>query len=68
VKWQTQRAAILFRQRTRNKPQIALFVMSVQLVADDRMADVREMDADLMLAAGLGNDVDDRERGAIALE
>jgi hypothetical protein len=68
VKWQTQRAAILFRQRTRNKPQIALFVIAVQLVTDDRMTDMREMNADLMLAAGLWNDVDDRERGAIALE
>lgn len=35
--------------------QVTVFVAAVKFVADNRMAKVSEMDADLMFAAGVGN-------------
>jgi len=41
--------------------QITILVAAVKLVADDGMAEVREVDADLMLAAGAGAQTDQRK-------
>jgi len=41
-----------------DETQINVVVAAVDLVANERMADVRQMDADLMLAPGRGRDVE----------
>ena len=46
----------LFRRQTiLDQRQIMILVAAIKFVADDGMAEVGEMDADLMFAAGLGN-------------
>ena len=50
-----QSGALLRRQPILDKGEIAILVAAVKLVADDGMAEVREVDANLVLAAGAGN-------------
>src|SRR5881394_1616304 len=49
---QNQSSALLLGLTAHREVQIKVFVAAVEFVADDRMADVREVDANLMLAAG----------------
>jgi len=41
--------------------QVTILVAAVELVADDGMAEMREVDADLMLAAGAGYEAEQAE-------
>ena len=51
------RGQAIFDQR-----QIQVFIAAVQFVADDRMAEVGEVDTDLVFAAGEGNYSQKRKR------
>src|SRR5690349_3675561 len=50
--WQNQSNPLLVGQPPLDERQIQILVTSVNLVANDRMADVRKVDPDLMFTAG----------------
>ena len=50
---QNQTAPILIRQPVVHQGEIEIFVGSIELFADERMADVSEVNPNLMLAARL---------------
>ena len=52
VVFKNQPAALFRRQAVLNKRQIQVLVTAVKFVADDRMAEMRKVDADLMFATG----------------
>lgn len=52
VVFKNQFRALLRRQAVLDEGEIAILVAAVKFVADNRMADVREVDADLMFASG----------------
>ena len=56
-----ERPVVGVRQRVRDESQVDQLVPPVDLVADDGVADVREMDANLVLASGRRRDVHPRE-------
>ena len=43
--------------------EIQIHVAAINLVADDRMTEVREVDADLMFAAGVRTNTEQRKSG-----
>jgi len=51
-----QLRALRAGQTVLDKREIQILVAAVKLVADDGVADVREVDADLMFAPGAEND------------
>ncbi len=53
---QNEPGALLRRQAIFDQRQIYIFITAVEFVADNGMAEMGEMDADLMFAAGAGND------------
>ncbi len=59
--FKNQGCALRFRQTIFNQRQIQILVAAVKFIADDGVANVREVDADLMLAAGARNDSQQRE-------
>ena len=52
---QNEPGALLRRQAIFDQRQIYIFITAVEFVADNGMAEMGEMDADLMFAAGAGN-------------
>ena len=50
---QQQHPPLLFSEPLLNQREVAVLVVPVQFVADDRMPEVREMNPDLVLAPGL---------------
>lgn len=52
--FENQLRALRRRQPVLRERQVAVLVVAIKFVADDGMADVREVDADLMFAAGAG--------------
>ena len=52
---QHEPGALLRRQTVLDQRQIQILVATVKFVADDGMAEVGEVDADLMFAAGAGS-------------
>ena len=52
---QNEPGALLRRQAIFDQRQIQILIAAVELVADEGMAEVGEVDADLMFAAGAGN-------------
>ena len=62
VIFKNQPDALLVRQTVLDEGEIEILVPAVKFVADDGMAEVREVDADLMLAAGAGQDAEQGER------
>ncbi len=52
MNWQQESGTLLVGQSPLNQGQIQILVTAIQFVADDRMPQVREMDADLVLATG----------------
>jgi len=61
VVFKNQARVVGIGQAVLRKRQIAVFVAAVKLVADNRMANVREMYPDLMFAARVRNDPKQRE-------
>ena len=55
VVFKDQPGALRVRQPVFDKGEIQVLVAAIKLVADDGMAEVREVDADLVLAAGAGS-------------
>jgi hypothetical protein len=53
---QNEPGALFRRQAIFDQRQIQILVAAVEFVADDGMAEVGEVDADLMFAAGAGDD------------
>ena len=60
---QNEPGKLLRRQAIFDQRQIQILVAAVKFVADDGMAEVGEVDADLMFAAGAGNEAKQRKRG-----
>ena len=56
VVFKNQFRMLLRRQAVLDERHIHLLVATVKFVADDGMAEMREMDADLMFATGAGNE------------
>ena len=54
--FKNQPGALRFGQTSLDEGQITILVAAVKFVADDGVAEMREVDADLMFATGLGND------------
>jgi hypothetical protein len=52
--WQPEPAPLFGRKPIFHQRQIQVFVPSVKFVSDDGMADVSEVDADLVFSAGFG--------------
>ena len=52
---QNEPGALLRRQAVFDQRQIQILVAAIKFVADDGMAEMGEVDADLMFAAGAGN-------------
>jgi len=59
--FKNQFGVLLGCQAVLDEREIQILVAAIKFVADDGMADVREVDADLMLAAGAGNDSEQRK-------
>jgi hypothetical protein len=55
--FKNQPRALLIGQAILNECQIQILVTAVKFVADDRMADVRKVNADLMFASGARNNL-----------
>jgi hypothetical protein len=55
--FQNQFCTLLFCQPIFNERQIQIFIAAVKLVADNWMAEVREMDSDLVFAPGARDDL-----------
>ena len=53
---QNEAGALFIGQAIFDQRQIQILVAAVEFVADDGMAEVGEVDADLMFAAGAGNE------------
>ena len=60
---QNEPRLLLRRQAILHQRQIQVLVAAVQLVADNRMAEVSKVDADLVFAAGMGNEAEQGKRG-----
>jgi hypothetical protein len=58
-----QAGALRPGQAAFDEGQITFLVAAVNLVADDGMAEVREVDAELVFAAGAGNEAEQGKRG-----
>jgi hypothetical protein len=56
-----QDGSLFRRQAVLDERQIHILVAAIKFVADDRMADVREMDADLVFATGMRAQAQKRE-------
>jgi hypothetical protein len=56
VIFKNQFRALFRREAILNQREIQTLVTAVKFVADDGMAEVREVDPDLMFAPGAGND------------
>ena len=52
---------LLGRQAVFHQGQVQVFIAAVQFVADNRMAEVREMNADLVFPAGVGGYTQERK-------
>jgi hypothetical protein len=52
---------LLSRQPVFDQREVAILITSVKLVSDDRMAEVRKMDADLMLSTRLWSNPQERK-------
>jgi hypothetical protein len=65
---QDQASALFVGETILREREVEVFVTAVEFVADDGMAEGREVDADLMLAAGMRQDPHQGEILAIALE
>ena len=59
--WQNKPGVLLRRQAIFDQRQIQVLVAAVQFIADDGMAEVGEVDADLMFAAGAGDEAKQAE-------
>ena len=59
--FKNQFCALFRRQAVFDKGEIYIFVAAVKLVADDGVAEMREMDADLVFTAGSRDDSQQRE-------
>ena len=62
VVFKDQFYALLRRQAILDEREVAILIAAVKFVADDGVADVREVDADLMFASGAGENFQQRER------
>ena len=56
-----QLRSLRFRQPVFDERQITILVAAINFVADNRMAEVREVDANLVFAAGAGDEAQKRE-------
>ena len=59
--FKNQPGALRFGQTSLDEGQITILVAAVKFVADDGMAEMREMDAELVLATGAGDEAEERE-------
>ena len=64
VVFKNQAGALRGGEPAFDKGQVAFLVAAVDLVADDGMAEVGEVDADLVFAAGAGEEAQKRKRSA----
>jgi hypothetical protein len=64
--FKNQFCALFVRQTVFDKREIQILVTAVKFVADYGMAEMREMDADLMFAAGAWNNPQQRAISLIA--
>src|SRR5436190_21609190 len=65
---QEQRGALLIAQAAFHEVQVTLLIAAVKLVAHNGMAEVREVDADLMLAPGERAHGEERKFAMVAVE
>ena len=63
VIFKNETGALLPGQAVLDQREIQILVTTIDFVAHDRMAEVREVDADLMFAAGARPDAEEGERG-----
>ncbi len=61
VSWKEEFASVVFGPAVCDEVEVVVGAFCVELVANDREADVREVDADLVGAAGEGPGSDERE-------
>ena len=59
--FENQFGALFRRQPVLHECQVTIFVVTIKLVADDGVAEVRQVDPDLMFAAGAGNKAEQGE-------
>ena len=59
--FKNQPGALRFGQTSLDEGQITILVAAVKFVADDGMAEMREMDAELVLATGAGDEAEEAE-------